>query len=1030
MALIEGVYENLITHVLQQEIEEIQERGWAAKLDSLDNAEAPNLLTTYLSKIIYSRLSDEKLSSNDRKELVNRIIDLVSGDEKDKVIQSDKILTNIVTGDEDARLSATKSNITRPLSGFRVSNLFTGGQSSLPISSEIIRDIATADRISLFVSFLKVSGLNLIYDDLRRFCANPNHKLRIITTTYTNATDAKAVERLAQLPNTEIRISYNKERENLHAKAYIFERNSGFSTAYIGSSNLSRSAQQEGIEWNIRVTNVENPHIIKSALANFDQHWNSPNFEDFGIGGIERFYEEMRLSKLQNKSTAFYAKYYILPHQKQILDKLAIEREQGVTRNLIVAATGTGKTVISAFDYKLFAERHPSNNRLLFIAHREEILKQAHTTYKSVLEDANFGELWVGNYQPSNRIDHLFISIQTFNSNYEKVFCKLDKAYYDYIVIDEAHHIKADSYRKVLGCFKPSLLIGLTATPERMDGASLLPDFDNKISAEVRLPKALDEGLLSPFQYLCISDETDLSSDELMQGNRYITQKILPKLCDESRVKLILNRLNYYLADETKCKALCFCALKEHARYMAQKFNEAGLKSAYLTSDNESERVKLGKQLSKGEVNYLFVVDIYNEGVDIPEVDTILFLRPTDSLTIFLQQLGRGLRLHPGKEMLTVLDFVAHLNQKYDYASRFKSLLLRTDKNLKEEVKSGFTLLPHGCSIHMEERAQNFVLQNIKAAIYNKVRLVGELRLWSETPTLSQFVNSIGQDIRLIYKSNYCWTTLKRDAGKCKFEDDENTKLFVKGIAALVHVNTLSYLQFINKVMEKKGDIEPIDLNEECYAVMLYYALFQERISKLGVTSIYEALRRLKNYPLFVQEIRELVMYLMQNLETKTFALNHGLPHTLEQYGCYTREEIFAIFGRQTGDRKMQGSASGAFNIKELNTELFFVTLNKSDADFSPSTQYDDYVMGEYLFHWQSQNNVSHTNKGEQIVNQNRNGKKFILFVREDKRDGFGNTSPFYCFGLIDYIRSYGDKPMNVEWKLQHPVMPQFIKIV
>lgn len=1030
MPLTEGIYENLITQELQQEIDLTQQEGLIAKFDVLDRAEAPSMLTTYLSKLIHSRLSDETLSSEERKTFANRIVKLVSGNNEDEIAQSDKILTNIFTMSDEARLIATNSSVTRPLSGFRVSNLFTGGQSSLPIGSEIIRDIATADRISLFVSFLKVSGLNLIYDDLKRFCADPSHKLRIITTTYTNATDVKAVERLAQLPNTEIRISYNKERENLHAKAYIFERNSGLSTAYIGSSNLSRSAQREGIEWNIRVTNVENPHIIKSALANFDQHWNSPNFEDFSIGGIERFYEEMRLAKQQNKNAAIYAKYYLLPHQKLILDKLAIEREMGITRNLIVAATGTGKTVISAFDYKYFVDRNRGNNRLLFIAHREEILKQAHSTYKSVLEDANFGELWVGNYHPNNRIDHLFVSVQTFNSNYEKVFCKLDKDYYDYIVIDEAHHIKADSYRKVLGCFEPKLLIGLTATPERMDGASLLPDFDHKISAEVRLPKALDEGLLTPFQYLCISDETDLSSDELMQGNRYITQKLLPKLCDESRVQLIINRLNFYLADETKCKALCFCALKEHAKYMAMKFNEAGLRSAFLTSDNDNERAELSRQLSSGDINYLFVVDMYNEGVDIPAIDTVVFLRPTESLTIFLQQLGRGLRLYPGKELLTVLDFVAHLNQKYDYASRFKSLLLRTDKDLRDQVKNGFTLLPHGCSIHMEEKAQSFVLQNIKAAIYNKTRLINELRMWPDIPSLNQFVNSIGQDIRLIYKSNYCWTALKRDAGKCQYVKDENTKHFEKGIGNLVHVNSLSYLQFIEKVMEKKGAIAPLNSCEESYTVMLYYALFQERISKIGVSSVYEALSRLKDYPLFVQEIKELVQYLAQNLEIKTFPLNNGLPQNLEQYGCYTREEVFAIFGRQTADKKMQGSASGVFKINELNTELFFVTLNKSDADFSPSTQYDDYVMGEYQFHWQSQNDDAHTNKGERFVNQTHNGKRFILFVREYKRDGFGNTSPFYCFGMIDYIRSYGNKPMNVEWKLQHPIMPQFIKVV
>ena len=459
-------------------------------------------------------------------------------------------LSAVVSQHEEARLKATNSTLVRPLTGFRVSNLFTGGQSHVSLSSEIERDIESADTICMIVSFLKLSGVNLIYDHLKRFCSHPQHKLRIITTTYCGVTDAKAVERLAKLPNTEIRISYNTEIERLHAKSYIFERNSGFSTAYIGSSNLSKSAQTDGLEWNIRVTNIENPHIINAALATFDIYWNSHNFEDFRDGGIEKLYKELQKTREPKLATDVLAKYTILPHQKQILDKLTVMREAGVHQNLIVAATGTGKTVISAFDYKVFTEQTGGTHRLLFVAHREEILKQSRKTYRSVLQDANFGELWVGNSQPTNGIEFLFISVASFNSKYESIFQTLPSDYYDYIVIDEAHHLVADSYRKILRKFTPKLLIGLTATPERMDGVSLLPDFANQISAEIRLPKALDEGLLTPFQYLCISDDTDLTDEELMQGNRYVANKLTEKLCYQGRVGLIINRLQYYLPDE------------------------------------------------------------------------------------------------------------------------------------------------------------------------------------------------------------------------------------------------------------------------------------------------------------------------------------------------------------------------------------------------------------------------------------------------------------------------------------------------
>ncbi|MDO4190962.1 MAG: DUF3427 domain-containing protein [Bacteroidales bacterium] len=900
----------------------------------------------------------------------------------------------------------------------------------MPLNTEIERDIESADRISLIVSFLKLSGINLIYDHLKRFCSRPGHRLRIITTTYCGVTDAKAVERLAALPNTEIRISYNTEIERLHAKSYIFERDSGFSTAYIGSSNLSKSAQTDGLEWNIRVTNVENPHIIKTALATFNLYWNSHNFEDYSVGGIEKLYSELKKERNPNNVKTLLTKYSILPHQKQILDRLIVVREAGVRRNLIVAATGTGKTVISAFDYQLFAEKHPDRCRLLFVAHRQEILNQALSTYRSVLMDANFGDVWVGNQRPVGGIDHLYVSVQTFNSKYEEIFSTLPADYYDYIVIDEAHHLVADSYRKILDKFTPQLLVGLTATPERMDGVSLLPDFCNQISAEIRLPKALDEGLLTPFQYLCISDNTDLTEDDLMQGNKYVATKLTERLCNEERVGLIIDRLRYYLADEMVCKALGFCATKQHARFMADSFNTNGMRAAYLTSDNDNERHELNHKLAKGEINYLFVVDIFNEGVDIPAVDTVLFLRPTESLTIFMQQLGRGLRLHPGKQQLTVFDFVAQLNKKYDFASRFRSLMTRTDKSLVDQIKNGFTFLPRGCTIHMEEKAQEHVLQNIKAAVYNRRRLVQELRGYTHEPTLCEFIENNGQDIRLIYKAGSCWSLLKREAGLCSYTDDENTRRFEKGIGNLVHANSLAYLQFIKKIVSTDYNARDNDAREQAFAVMLYYALFGDKISRLGYTSISEAFRCFRRYEVFVDEVKEIVDYLSSNIEQKTFAVGEGMPLALEQYGCYTREEVFAIFGLQNAERRMQGSVAGVFNIEELNTELFFVTLNKSDKDFSPTTMYDDHVVSESIFHWKSQNTDSHQGRGRRFVEQKTNGKKFLLFVREYKKDGYGNTCPFLCFGLVDYIESHDDKPMSIDWRTHHTIMPQFVSAV
>lgn len=1031
MELLEGVYENLITNNLKHDIEQTQNKGLECKKEFIDEAESPSMLAEHVHKILVNRLSDEQLSTEERVNFVNRLIEILEESKEDHIADHQQMLTAVVSAQEEARLKATHQEAIRPMTGFRISNLFTGGQSEISMNAEIERDIESADKIYLIVSFLKLSGLNLIYDRLKKFCDNPQHQLRVITTTYCGVTEAKAVERLSQLPHTEIRISYNTRIERLHAKSYIFERNSGFSTAYIGSSNLSKSAQTDGLEWNIRVTNVENPHIIKTALATFNLYWNSKNFEDFKDGGIAKLYQELQTQRTTKGTTiGGFTKYTILPHQKQIIDKLIAVREKGLNRNLIVAATGTGKTVISAFDYRLFVETHPNSHKILFIAHRKEILVQAQMTYRSVLQDANFSELWVGQQRPMNGIDNLFISVQTFNTKYDEIFSNLPTDYYDYIVIDEAHHLAADSYRNIITHFTPQLLIGLTATPERMDGISLLPDFGNQISAEIRLPMALDEGLLTPFQYLCISDNTDLRAEDLMQGNKYIATKLTEKLCNQERVGLIVNKLHYYLPDETKCKALGFCASKEHARYMAEQFNAAGLNADYLTSDRDSEREQLNRELAKGKINYLFVVDIFNEGVDIPEVDVVLFLRPTESLTIFLQQLGRGLRLYPGKLLLTVFDFVAQLNKNYDFTSRFRSLMVRKDKSVVDQVKDGFTLLPHGCSIHMEEKAQQYVLENIKAAVYNRRRLIQELRSYDHIPTIKEFIENNGQDVRIIYKNNYCWTKIKAEAGLCTYERDENTGRYEKGIANLVHNNSVAYLHFIQHLLTNADEIRFDDERERVFGTMFYYTLYLDKISKTGVRSIEEALRNFKKYTPFVNEVKELTAYLLSNIDIKTFPIGEGLPQALEQYGRYTREEIFTIFGRQTAEKRMQGSVSGVFNIEERNTELLFVTLNKSDKDFSVSTMYDDYVVSERQFHWKSKNTDTHEGRGKHYVEQAINKKKFLLFVRVDKTDGFNNTCPFYCFGLVDYISSRDDKPMSIDWHMHHPILPQFIKAV
>mgnify|MGYP000307000597 FL=1 len=1038
--LKKGIYENIINQEVERNIQETEAHQLVCLREQIDAAESSKILADYLAKAIRQKLEDTE-NVHDRMTLVNRILAEYGLVEDVLIADTSNLLTEVMTQQKDLLQKHSRSETVRPQSGFRVSNLFTGGNSVLSLGEEIRREIASADEIYFIVSFLKLSGLRLLFDDLKNFCQREGTRLRIITTTYCGATEVKAVQQLSELPHTEIRISYHTEIERLHAKAYIFMRNSGMHTAYIGSSNLSKSAQTDGLEWNMRVTSIENPHIIKTALATFNQYWNSSNFEDFRVGGLEKFQNELHQNTFKEKSDVFiYQRYALLPHQKQILDKLKVEREEcGNFRNLIVAATGTGKTVISAFDYQGFHHSQSEKgrtSRILFTAHREEILRQSLYTYRSVLQDANFGTLWVGNEAPQTEADYacLFVSVSMFNSRFESLFSQLPADYYDYIVIDEAHHSQADSYRKLFSHFHPQLLIGLTATPERMDGKDLRPDFGGRISAEIRLPQALQAGLLTPFQYLCVTDCTDLSDDSLWNGQRYVIERLADKLCLPERAQRIVDALHHYLADEYKCRALCFCVNKKHADFMAQQLQKYGLGAQSLTSDTpQPQRKQLAQDLRNGQVHYLCVVDIFNEGVDIPEVDTVLFLRPTDSLTIFLQQLGRGLRLSPGKTELTVLDFVAQAHKKYDLASKFRALTLRPEKNIVQQITNGFTFLPAGCNIIMEKQARQYILENIQQAIYNKTRLIKEINTYTALPTLTQFLDNNGQDIRIVYVGNRCWTSLKRAAGRISYSDDAVTRRLEKGMGNLIHHNTVSYLHFVSDFMSGSKRY----LNKDClpYATMLYYNLYQERIDKteLKGMGVYEALNLLHDdlYRYFKQEAMEIVSYLLAHLEITTTPLGSEILPGIELYGCYTREEIFTLVGRQTEEKRMSGSVSGLFNLPEYNATLLFVTLNKSDKDFSPSTQYDDYVINEDYFHWQSKNTDSHYNRGGRIyTEQPQRHNKIILFVREEKKDGFGNTCSFHCFGLVDYVSSHGDFPMNIIWRLEKPVMPRYLKVV
>ena len=473
-----GLYEQIINKGLDAELSVTDKLSQTAPIDS---AEASKVLSKYVAEIVEKGLNNVKDNGGNltsQVELVNRIVSTIMTETKeadfDTLSVAERAEQLLALFDKKNNVPALdeRAEIIRPETSIAQSSLFTGAVHEPQMFTELKKEIVSADRIDMLVSFIKWSGLRLIMDELREF-THSGGELRIITTSYMGATDVKAVEELRKLPNTHIKVSYNTKTTRLHAKAYIFYRETGFTTAYVGSSNLSNAALTSGLEWNTKVTKRDLPETIDKIAATFEYYWNDREFEYYAEDQKERLARALKAEKYFDTNNADVYTMDINPYsyQQEILDKLEAERTvRGYTRNLVVAATGTGKTVISALDYKRFRKQNPDRPcRLLFVAHREEILKQSLYTFRAVLKDANFGELFVGNYKPES-IDNLFLSIQTFNS--QSFTEKTSPDFYDYIIVDEFHHAAAPTYQKLLSYYQPHILLGLTTTPERMDGKS------------------------------------------------------------------------------------------------------------------------------------------------------------------------------------------------------------------------------------------------------------------------------------------------------------------------------------------------------------------------------------------------------------------------------------------------------------------------------------------------------------------------------------------------------------------------------
>ncbi len=1042
--LTSGLYEQVINTALSRELSEISDE--CKCIAPINEAEASKVLAQYLADVIekgLDNLLEKHRSVSKQIALANQIVTLIQNVTKEADFaalsvdqQAEQLLA--LLREQDPRLAAgkTATALPRPETSIAQSSLFTGAIHEPQMYTELKKEIVSADRIDMLVSFIKWSGLRLLMDELREFTQNGG-ELRIITTSYMGATDVKAIEELRKLSNTRIKVSYDTKRTRLHAKTYVFYRNTGFTTAYVGSSNLSNAAISSGLEWNVKVTRRDLPETIDKIAATFESYWNSSEFEYYSENQKERLARALQAEKYFDANNAEVYTMDIAPYsyQQEILDKLEAERTvRGYTRNLVVAATGTGKTVISALDYKRFCKQHPGKPcRLLFVAHREEILRQSLYTFRAVLKDANFGELFVGSYHPDG-IDYLFLSIQTFNS--QDFTAKTASDFYDYIVVDEFHHAAAPTYQKLLTYYHPKILLGLTATPERMDGKSVLPYFDHRIAAEIRLPEAIDRKLLCPFQYFGVTDTVDLNTLKWSAGgydkNELSNLYTLSGAIANHRADLVVSSLLKYVTDVDEVKGLGFCVSIEHAEFMCRYFNDHGIPSIFLTGKSSDEERKSAKgRLVHGEIRFIFVVDIYNEGVDIPEVNTVLFLRPTESLTIFLQQLGRGLRLAEGKECLTVLDFIGQANKRYRFEEKFAALLSNTTRSVSREIKDGFISVPKGCYIQLEKKAAKYILENIRASYSNTAGLVSRVASFTEDSglelTLANFLDYYHMEPKVLYKfSSFSRICVRADVIQDFSEPLEET--LTRAFPRLAIMDSRRWIYFLLDLLPRLDNVDFATLGEleQRMLQMFYVTVWGESAENWSCDEVLDNLYALSDGPVLLRELLDLLRYRYEQIDFIDEPVQLGFACPLDLHCTYTRDQLLVAL-----DFLKPGTVrEGIKWLSEKQLDVFFVTLNKADKDYSPTTMYNDYFINERLFHWQSQSTTAADSPtGQRYIHHRERGSKVLLFVREFKTDRMtGGTEAYTFLGTANYVKHEGSKPMNIIWKLDRPIPAKFLK--
>ena len=914
------------------------------------------------------------------------------------------------------------------------------------VISSLNSELSKCASFDFSVAFITQGGIEPLLQTLREL-EKKGIPGRIITTDYLAFSEPNALEKLDGLKNIEVRMYRTINSPNqfgFHTKGYLFAYPNGLKKALVGSSNMTQSALSVNREWNLEFSSLGAGGLVKDVQAEFEELWNKsvPLSE---IIDLYRTIHDEKKNIVRKEHVVSIEQIKLEPNSMQLgfiasLDSLI---SQGASRALLISATGTGKTYASAF-----AMRHIDPKRVLFLAHREQVLNQAIKSYKKVLGSSkSYGKLSGNSHDVSS--DYLFATMQTMSQ--ENWLTKFKPWEFDIIIVDEVHRAGSASYQKIIDHFKPRLYLGMTASPDRLDGFDIYGLFDNEIAYEIRLQDALENNLLCPFHYFGI---TDLEVD----GKPVDDLTEVGKLVSDERVDYIIEQAQYYAYSGERVKGLAFCRSREEAQLLSEKFNERGYQTLALsgaTSQEDREdavdRLASDSIPREEQLDYLFTVDIFNEGIDIPEANQVLMLRPTESPVIFVQQLGRGLRKAADKEFVVVLDFIGNYTNNYLIPIALSGDRTYNKDSIRKYVMEGDRVIPGASSIHFDEISRKRIIDSIDqsktslAFFRNKYK---ELKhKLGRMPFMLDFQKYGEVDPMLFveqYKSYYRFLTkVEIDFRHVLTEQEQLTLEYVSryfGNGMRPH-EILVLQKLLRNEPVTRNDLQRMlseygidQLDERAFlstSLVLDMSFINQPPDRKNYADVSlvetdgktikcsSGLRELLDHAMFKAAMLDILDCGLMRYREKYAVSDHGL--TL--YEKYTRKDVLRLLNWERDDSMAVMGYRVAYNTCPI-----FVTYNKSD-DIARSTQYEDAFESPRVFSWMTRSRRTLSSREvRDILDGETTNLDIRLFIKKSDNEG----SDFYYLGRVKPFASKQMKQenddgelldiVNIKFELEHTV--------